>query len=400
MQDNQSHVEWAQQNIAGTYSTAEAAAQRLMMAAQHCNLVGGASVCPLKVGHQIVISVVPINAGKAYPTNRTAKALAKGQHVDPEHPDYTPPEWGPGKADLMALAAAAGVQWIECRRLDDKSDPYFCHYRVIGEYPSIDGSMRRIDNERDVDLRDGSPQIDGMGDFQVKGLRENMIRLAITKARLRAIREAFGVPHSMTAEELKKPWVFSRMIFTGHSDDPAVRLLFAQTVAMQQLAATNALYGQLAGAPAVPALPAIPSSGALPAPAGPPVAGALPPAHADFDESDLPDEPPPPPPPPKASPPPPQAQPPKAQQRRQEESAPSNRPRTNVKLPGNPQKSKWAGRDLADVPDTSLKWWADRLGKNLAEGTGKPEFRAKDEAVHKALLAEIADRARTGQQEF
>lgn len=392
MDGNQTRVEWAQANIAGSYRSSEEAAQRLVLAAQHCNLVGGATMCPLKIGHQIVIAVVPIHIENAYPVNKTAKALAKGNGVDPQHPDYEPPRWGAGKADLTALAAAAGVQWTKCERLDDKSDPYFCHYRVTGEYPAIDGSMRRIENERDVDLRDGSPQIAGMSDFRVQNLRENMIRLAITKARLRAIREAFGVPHSMTAEELEKPWVFCRMIFTGHSDDPAIQHLFAQVVATKQLAGANSLYGQLAGG-AIPtlALPGLPTQAALP-PAAAPAVAALPP-HVDFDENDIPDEPPP---LPKASPPPPpppQAKAPPAQQQ-PSDPTPTGRPRTGFKVPGGKEKNA----DLADASDGTLKYWAERKGKELNDGTCPEKYREYTEKLHRALLAEIS--SRSGQREF
>jgi hypothetical protein len=381
-------VEWAQRNIAGTYSTTEEAAQRLALAAQTCNLVGGASVCPLKLGHQILILVVPIKRDNTYPTNKTAKIIAKGGQPDTQAADYEPPKWGPGKADLLALAAAAGVEWTECERLDNRSDPHFCHYKVTGRYRVIDGSWRTISDERDVDLRDGSPQTAGMSDFRIKGLRENMIRLAITKARLRAVRGAFGVPHSMTAEDLDKPWVFSRMIFTGHSDDPAIRQLFAQVVAYQQLAATNALYGNAA----LPALPGMPTVGPA-LPAGHQPAAALPAAHVDFDENDLPDEPPPPPPPPKAPPPAQKAPPPQQQQQRQQ-SGQSGRPRTGFQVPGGKEK----GADLADASIETLKWWCSKIGKDLSEGTSNPKFAAQDEKLHRALVDQIA--SRSGQQEF
>jgi hypothetical protein len=386
----QNVTDWAQQNIAGSYATQEDAAERLKLAAEHCHLVGGASVCPLRIGHEIVISVVPIRMANAYPVNKTAKAVAKGKQPDPQHEDYEVPKYGVGKADLKALAAAAGVEWTDCKRLDNGRDPYFCHFEVHGRYRQIDGSYRNFNDQRDVDLREGSPQIAGMGDYRIQSLRENMVRLGITKARLRAIRAAFGVPHSMTVEEMAKPWVFSRMIFTGEDRDPQVRRVFAAVIAQQQLAAAGALYGPAAGSPALPSLlqPVALS--------GHQHAGALPAADDDFDEDGvLMDEPPPRPAPAPAPPAPPPAAAPQAPRAQQPaaKTAQSGR-RTGFKIPGGKEK----GKDLADASDGTLTWWLNRIETDLNEGTMESQYRDYNTKLLAAMKEELTRRTGSKQQ--
>ena len=368
-------VEWAQRQIAGSFADADEAAKRLQLAARHCHLVGGASICPFKEGHEIVISVVPINRANCYPTNPAAKAIDRG---DQPKPDMDPPKWGVGKADLMALAAAAAVEWTDCIRLDDGRDPRFCHYRVEGRYRQIDGSWRPIGDDRDVDVRDGSDQIGGMSDLRIASIRENMIRLAITKARLRALRGGFGIAHSMSEEELGKPFVFSRMVFTGRSNDPEVRRLFASVIAQQQLMATAALYGPaamslLGGSPQpVAALrPAAPSAG--------PAWDVAPEADDDVPPSD------PPPPPasaPRAAPSPP---PPASKPRSNGNARP---PRGGWAIPGGRSK----GTPLDKAEDKDLEYWAGRIGGDLEAGKTDERFRSRDEALLAAMKAEMAKR--------
>lgn len=383
-----SATQWAQQHIAGSFADADEAAKRLQLAAERCHLIGGASVAPLKVGHEIVLAVVPINKANCYPTNAAAKAKAKGKTPDPND---DPPIWGIGKADLMALAAAAGVEWTACNRLDDGSSPFFAHYEVHGRYRQIDGSWRPISDQRDVDLRDGSSQTASLSPNQIAQYRETLIRSCITKARLRALRGGFGVAHGMTEEELAKPFVFARMVFTGQSNDPEIRRLFAGVIAQQQLAATAALYGggivpQFgAGAPAPVALvapqpePSIPSADFVddyqddfPSDPGEPA----PPTP----RSPAPAPPPPPPPAPEAS-----ARPQQGQQQRHA----ARPPRGGWVIPA----GKTKGTPIAYANDKDLEYWGNRISRDLESGDVPAKFEARNRGLLKAIRDEQAKRS-------
>lgn len=224
--------DWAANNIAGSFADADEAGKRLRSAAEHCHLIGGATVCPMPEGYEVQIIVVPINKDRCYDI--------KGQ----------PNAKGIGKSTLMTLGAAAGVEWTVSRRIDDGKDPRYCHWHVEGRYPLIDGTYRMIEGDRDIDLREGADQIAGKTSGEIAALRQNLMRSAITKAKLRALREGFGVDQGMPLAELDKPFVFAKAVFTGRSTDPRIRRMFASLIAQKQLLAAQALYG---GAPTLTA---------------------------------------------------------------------------------------------------------------------------------------------------
>jgi hypothetical protein len=364
----QTTTEWAQSNIAGSFGNADEVAQRIRLAAERCHLIGGASVAPLVEGHEIVLSVVPINRRNCYPSNTSAKRAAKGQAPDPE--DAEPPVWGLGKADLMALAAAAGIEWTSCNRLDDGSSAHFAHYEVEGRYRQIDGSWRTVGpDQRDIDLRDGSPQVANLTQNQLTQMRETLIRSCITKARLRAIRGTLGVAHGMVDEDIERPFVFARMVFTGRSNDPSIRRLFAEVIAHQQLAATHALYGR-----------ALPQLSAMPAP--PALAAAPAPVQGEFVDAEFPSNPDEPAPPTKAAPPPP-APSPAPQQPAQSGAGGAEPPRGGWAIPGGHAK----GTLLPNAADKDLAYWGKRIAKELDGG----DVPGKHEARNRGLLEAIRE---------
>ncbi len=225
--------EWAARIIAGTYSSPAEAAEKLRLAAKHCRLIGGAAITPFVEGHEVTITVIPIDYADTYPVRQGLKEQQSG----------APRRRGIGKSTLMTIANAAGVEWLKTERVDPNDDPHFCVYHVEGRYRALDGEFRPVVGDKDNDLRVGSDQIAGKSEFEVQALRAAMMRSAITKAKLRALREAFGVPHGVLESEVEKPFVFAKSIFTGRSSDPATRRMFAQVIAMKQLAATAAMYG-------------------------------------------------------------------------------------------------------------------------------------------------------------
>jgi hypothetical protein len=153
---------------------------------------------------------------------------------------------------LKKIGAAAGVSWdlSQSGRLDDASDPHYCHYRAVGWVRQFDGSMRCLSGEVEIDMRDGSPQVVAMKarantehgfNAQVRDTRLFILRHAETKAKLRAITD-LGLKRSYTAAELQKPFAVARLMFTGRSDNPEIARMFAEKIADANLA--GMLFGQ------------------------------------------------------------------------------------------------------------------------------------------------------------
>src|SRR5690606_27908444 len=162
---------------------------------------------------------------------------------------------------LNRIAAAAGLTWDPhaSGRLDDGSDPHYCHYRAVGHVRHFDGSIRTVTGEVEIDAREGSPQIEEIrskaaararkdnrkndgGEAQIRELRKFLLRHAESKAKNRAI-ACMGVKRSYAPAELQKPFAVARLMWTGQTDDPELRREFARMHAERMLDGTAALYG-------------------------------------------------------------------------------------------------------------------------------------------------------------
>jgi len=232
----------------GTYSGSQVAAL-LQEAAQSMNLVAPATaVGQLPEGTAVALSAIQIDT----------REMIKGGEVYKVGDNY-----GLSKPALDKIAAAAGISWErDSRRLDDGSDPRYVHYRAVGTYVHFDGSRRTIIGEKELDLRDGSDTVDRIfadartresGTKQLRDMRSFILGHAETKARLRAIR-SLGIKTSYPMEDLRKPFVVARLMFTGYSDDPVIRRENAAAIRQSLLGGMQALYGP----PALPqALPAV-----------------------------------------------------------------------------------------------------------------------------------------------
>ncbi len=196
---------------------------------------------------------------------------------------------------LKRIAAAAGVDWDpqQCGRLDDGSDPHYVHYRAVGYVRNFDGSVRTITGEVEMDLREGSPQVEEIrekaerrakkekrdndgGHSQLLEQRKFILRHAESKAKNRAIAD-MGVKRSYAPKELEKPFAVAKLQFTGQSADPELRRTFAIMNAERALDGQHRLYGARGPAPTRPTLPAF--HGHSP----PPVGSASPDSDDDDD---------------------------------------------------------------------------------------------------------------------
>lgn len=248
--------------VSGSFKDAPSATEALTQASQRAHLVAPATVCAtLPEGCEVALAAVMVDV------NTETYNLAG--------------KVGLGKSALDRIAAAAGVSWdpVQTRRIDDGSDPRYCHYKAVGTVPEFDGRQRFICGEVEIDARDGSPQIDEIikkakradpprdPSSQILELRKFLLRHAESKAKLRAIR-SLGIRTSYDKAELQKPFIVARLMFTGQSDDPEARRFFRGRIADAMLGATAQLYGHSTGAPALAAPvghrpPAVGSVGAV-----------------------------------------------------------------------------------------------------------------------------------------
>lgn len=247
--------------LEGTFREPSAATMALRQASEQYNLVSPAtSVGQLPEGCAIALSLV---------------------HVDIENDTYAagPGKLGLSKSTLQKIASALGISWEPqaSGRVDDGSDPRYCRWKAVGTYRSFDGQVQTIVGEKEMDLRNGSPQVEGLerqqkakgkdATAQISEMRLHIQQHAETKAQLRAIR-SLGIKTGYTRSELLKPFVVARVMWTGQTDDPVLKRLFAEKTSDSFLGARKDLYGRQEHAPAgayysAPRLPSPPPVGSV-----------------------------------------------------------------------------------------------------------------------------------------
>jgi hypothetical protein len=162
----------------------------------------------------------------------------------------------PAKPMLDRIANALGVGWDArlCKRTDDSSSPYVRSCQAGGRLREFDGSWRDIQAQGEIDLRDGSAlskaiiqRFEGnRGRVELARRRQYVLAHSDTIARLRAIKR-LGLRDSYLPSELAKPFFVARVQFTGESDSPETKAVFAERIADTFLPASNALFGKAAG---------------------------------------------------------------------------------------------------------------------------------------------------------
>ncbi len=225
-----------------TFDDARAASEALREYAQQFNLVSPAtSVGALPEGCEIVVGHVFVDTR----TEERPKRNGPGTYLASVSGDIYHTEggrWGLSKTVLNRIAAAAGVKWHVSRRMDDGSHPYYVHWYVEGNYRSFDGATHTINGSKVADLRNGSPAASKLRDGLPQA-RAFIAEMAESKAKLRAIKDAFGIKGGYTLEELKKPFVTARVMFNGRSEDPETQRMFSRAIAASFLDSSSALFG-------------------------------------------------------------------------------------------------------------------------------------------------------------
>ena len=183
-------------------------------------------VSHVPMGHAVVLSAVNIDPREAREGGETFRVDGGRRALS--------------KSALDKLASAAGVSWVPERsgRLDNASDPHYCHFRAVGVLTDLDGAERVISGEKEMDLRDGSPQVAELeriaekkgrsAEGQVSQMRLHILAHAESKAKLRAVRQACCVRGGYTQQDLQRPFVVPRLVETGDFGDPDLNREYAR----------------------------------------------------------------------------------------------------------------------------------------------------------------------------
>lgn len=194
--------------------------------------------------------------------------------------DVYKPDWRDNglaftKTLLDRIGAAYGVTWLphESRRVDDGREPLYCRYRAVGRVHDFDGGFRQAFDEKEIDLRPGSPLVRGyrrqaeaavkresegkslkpeafakLVDAKVQArvdqVAEHIVALAISKARNRVVRHLLGIKSKYRPEDLQKPIVVPKLVGAPETikDDELRRQLTAERL-RALMGITGALYG-------------------------------------------------------------------------------------------------------------------------------------------------------------
>jgi len=231
--------------------------ERLALLEQQVNLVSPAMfVGEVPDGFQIVSSIVRVDT-----------SVNSSGYVESDDLIHM----GSGKFMLSGTAlkrvqSAAGVSWSrsESGRTDDRSQMNYWEYTAVGYVSDLDGTKRRITGTYELDLRDGSAQVEEIfaqakqreekerkknpkyeGDGGAAALRAKRrfgAALAETGAKNRALVD-MGFKRTQKIEDWKKPIVAVRLMFTGRTEDPELRREFSRMLAAQAIGSSiPALY--------------------------------------------------------------------------------------------------------------------------------------------------------------
>lgn len=257
--------------ITGSFAKAEDISAALQRAQQTCNLVGPIAVGSMPEGHEVIITSLLLN-----PDPKAGDVYKVGD------------KYAPSKPAIDRIANAAGVSTVESTCM--QYAPQLCQYKVVRQMRGLDGTLRRAEGQRLIDLRPNSEYFKSLTAAQAKEVGKMLPAHTETKARLRADRALLGI-RTYTADELRRPFIIASIQFTGRSNDPAIRQMFAMMIAQNALSGSTAMFGP----PPQPAY-ALPMGGGAPPPMlpqhhapagaptyGPPAGGFASPGD-DFDD--------------------------------------------------------------------------------------------------------------------
>jgi len=160
-----------------------------------------------------------------------------------------------GKNALSKIMAAGGVQIVDKRRLDDRSDPHYCEIEVVLGVRDFDGTPRQVIATKEMDLRSGAPETmkpekDSQGgktgrlvpyeDTALADKRRHIQSHAETKAIERGIRLLFSLRQKYSAKDLAKPFIVPKLVPALDPEDPDQKAALIRIVE----GSSGALYGR------------------------------------------------------------------------------------------------------------------------------------------------------------
>jgi hypothetical protein len=369
--------------LAGAYREPSKANEAMAAAMSIGHLVSPAtSVATIPEGFTIALSCVFVQVAETYPLTGGKRGLSK--------------------VVLEKIGAAVGVTWDarESGRVDDGSDPAYCHWQAVGHYRGFDGQWQTIVGNKEMDLRHNSPQVEALharvrgkadgatADKQIREMRLHILRHAETKARLAALR-SMGIDAAYTEEALARPFVAVKLHRDGHSNDPGLKRMFAAQIFQEYGQGVAALYGsQREQRNPHPGMRLV----------APPPVGSIP---ADIDDLDSgqyrteePDQ------RRDTSAQQQQQQQPREERRSEGAQQPKNDAKPGQQAAGSPGRdivlkfSRSKGRTIGDADAQDLEWIRDTVSTNL--DSGESRYPESDKKLLDAVNAELA--ARSGSQ--
>jgi len=150
---------------------------------------------------------------------------------------------------LAALFREAGGSYRPSKRVDDGADSLYCHMEATVMMRAMNGLDAPFSKERELDLRPGSPESEGMRDKegkmreqQLAQAKQTILRVCETKAQLRAIRTALGAKQLYSAKEAMLPFVIPVLVPNPDMSNP----LHANFMLAHSMGAVEMLYGKRA----------------------------------------------------------------------------------------------------------------------------------------------------------
>jgi len=226
---------------------------------QKYNVLAPIELGPIPAMHTPMASLVQVDP---VPANGDIYEIVAGQG-----------KFAYSKALLDRIAAAAGISWLPevCGRADAGTDPEVVRFRMGAKRKELDGQWRVVVREYEFDLRarqkeleDTVPKRKWITDIADLTKRQRAITEAVDKdmvqlrkhkvgraesgAANRVVRVFLGIKSGYTKEQIAKPVVVPKLVFTPDYSDPEIRrfMLAEATGTISELYGAQAQAGSFA----------------------------------------------------------------------------------------------------------------------------------------------------------
>lgn len=187
------------------------------------------------------------------------------------------------KAALDRVAAAAGISWLPemCGRTDAGTEPEVIRFRMAAKRKELDGQWRVVVREyefdleaREEELKETVPKRQAIAEITDKAKKDKAVADAVAKdmiqlrkfklqraesgAANRVVRVFLGIKANYTREQIARPMIVPKLVFTPDYSDPEVKrfMLAEATGTIPELYGAQASAGTFANPIVVHELPA------------------------------------------------------------------------------------------------------------------------------------------------